>query len=511
MSDGETPSSGGVFSNQEPKGALTVTFVRPDLLGYVFHLTWIFLLFYNSSASATVIGGSSLPDNLIYMPSIVALVVTLSVGCWRTHRFMGFANGLPMTVGAPLATSLGTVVYYLYSVVGFVPLALLGGALTGFGSALLAARWAAVFGNAPSRALISNFPLMLVCIAVIAITVVYVPNAVWVSLLVALPLLSGACLQYARRYQRNLGCRKAVRTEAYRRGTPKTYALLVGFVGVIGFCSSCLSASGSQDGGDGVYAILLNAVAALITLGYAVSYVFRNDRSQFVVSCAVPLLVLVLVSIPFVCLGAGGVAGVFGPVGSVAFELMFFVAVVLVAKHAGFSPARTFMVARISLAVFDLLGSYAGEAIVNALGASAGLQAASMLMLVVAELMLVGLVAVHFLAGARAPRWQEGLGRSVGEISDLEEGVRKGSANTGETSAARCADVAERYGLSKRELDVLVLLVEGKTSTAICEELSIAQGTVNYHMRNIYAKTGVHTRQELMLLVLDGRRSLETR
>ena len=60
---------------------------------------------------------------------------------------------------------------------------------------------------------------------------------------------------------------------------------------------------------------------------------------------------------------------------------------------------------------------------------------------------------------------------------------------------------AERFGLSPREADVLRLLVAGESTAQIQDELCIAAGTFNYHMRNIYSKLGVHSRQELLVSI----------
>ena len=61
--------------------------------------------------------------------------------------------------------------------------------------------------------------------------------------------------------------------------------------------------------------------------------------------------------------------------------------------------------------------------------------------------------------------------------------------------------ICDERGLSKRERDVFELLARGYTSPRIQKELYIAAGTVNYHSRNIYAKLGVHSKQELISLV----------
>ena len=67
--------------------------------------------------------------------------------------------------------------------------------------------------------------------------------------------------------------------------------------------------------------------------------------------------------------------------------------------------------------------------------------------------------------------------------------------------AQRCAIVAQRYDLTPRERDVLVLLARGRTLGVVARELNIAEGTARTHMGHIYTKLGVHKQQELIDLV----------
>lgn len=64
-----------------------------------------------------------------------------------------------------------------------------------------------------------------------------------------------------------------------------------------------------------------------------------------------------------------------------------------------------------------------------------------------------------------------------------------------------CAIVGIDYGLSAREVDVLELLVLGKDAKAIADELFISFNTVRSHIRRLYGKLDVHSRQELLELV----------
>lgn len=67
----------------------------------------------------------------------------------------------------------------------------------------------------------------------------------------------------------------------------------------------------------------------------------------------------------------------------------------------------------------------------------------------------------------------------------------------------RCRSVAERCGLSPRESEVLPYLGRGYGSTFIAENLGISENTVRTHVRHIYEKLGVSSREELIAYVDD--------
>lgn len=58
--------------------------------------------------------------------------------------------------------------------------------------------------------------------------------------------------------------------------------------------------------------------------------------------------------------------------------------------------------------------------------------------------------------------------------------------------------IAEAAGLSAREKEVLTLALRGRTNERIAQELFIAKSTADTHLRRIYSKCGVHSRQELL-------------
>jgi two-component system nitrate/nitrite response regulator NarL len=48
--------------------------------------------------------------------------------------------------------------------------------------------------------------------------------------------------------------------------------------------------------------------------------------------------------------------------------------------------------------------------------------------------------------------------------------------------------------LTQRELQILHLVLEGRTNKAIAAELYVCEKTVEFHLKHIYTKIDVHTR-----------------
>lgn len=61
--------------------------------------------------------------------------------------------------------------------------------------------------------------------------------------------------------------------------------------------------------------------------------------------------------------------------------------------------------------------------------------------------------------------------------------------------------IFKKYGISKREQDILKLLVDGKSNKEIEEALFISYHTVKNHIYNLYQKLGVKNRYELVHFV----------
>lgn len=65
----------------------------------------------------------------------------------------------------------------------------------------------------------------------------------------------------------------------------------------------------------------------------------------------------------------------------------------------------------------------------------------------------------------------------------------------------RCAAIGKHYGLTEREMEIMAYVATGRDTPYIQEALSLSKNTVNFHRKNLYAKLGIHSKQELLDLV----------
>ena len=528
--------------------------VRADLLGFSFHLAWLCLFMYDTMPGfLSYYTEGYNPFNPIYLFSMVSLVAALVYGILRTRSFMQFARSKAGAFGAPVACTAGTLCYTLCDLGAIasnvaLPFYIAGGVLTGASSAVMAAHWASVFGRARAKAFILNFTLILVVTLLACLAMTYLFPAVGVVAATLLPLASGACLIYAD--SRAVGAKRSTELPKVRRRGRSVYAALIAGVAVLGFSTACLNElSVSNVALDQAFAVV-TTVIVLAVVGWLIS---KEERGALVPLFFAPLAMLLVFALPFIRFTGNGATDVFYITGNVTIELMLLFAAVLFALLFDFSCARTYMIARVSMAVSNFAGSFVANLILVRGGSELALQVAGTAILVGSEVVVGALLLTYLLLRKKAlpsPELNKQAAGVDGRADGIEgasladsEGDRstgataqggvtvrvqtaqeqrftQGSTTCGSTAAATSptsaatvtadptdalvAATAERCGLSPREADVLQLLVAGDSTAQIQDKLCIAPGTFNYHMRNIYAKLGVHSRQELLVNIYNA-------
>lgn len=96
----------------------------------------------------------------------------------------------------------------------------------------------------------------------------------------------------------------------------------------------------------------------------------------------------------------------------------------------------------------------------------------------------------------RVAAWADARTSDLGERSiTLAGDVDSGEADDG-ARAAGAGDTVLRDLLTRRELEVLELMVQGETNAGIARGLVVSEGTVKFHVKNILRKLHVSNRAE---------------
>lgn len=123
-----------------------------------------------------------------------------------------------------------------------------------------------------------------------------------------------------------------------------------------------------------------------------------------------------------------------------------------------------------------------------------------------ANVLVCALAIVYVLAMAYVAVQRRARDARAGADCDAVRGpdrrrTASGAALLDDLYGASCDAAIARFALTDREGDVLRLLARGYTQRGIAESLCVTENTVRTHLRNLYRKLEVHSRQELLELL----------
>lgn len=530
------------------------------LVGFGFYYAWIWVS-YNSNVLVFPSAASDLPPDTIsltYLVSTLALgvaLVPLSLVRPLTRRLVG-SNLLLIavavvvgaaTVGTYASSSLGADAN-LYLIVS--------AALTGAGTSVIVLRFGVVYSKAPVREAAMYTAASFVFAAMIYFMAVGLPDPVGMVFTALLPVLAVVSTLTNPEWSDEGEGGRPEGPVPLRRFFVRLLVAVAVFSVVVGVSRgfSVPHSSISSLNADGALIIFSTAVVAGVLF-----VVVGLLRRQFDVSrLYYPIIIAVAAGILVTpLLGGTGFGSQFITVAYNCFVLVIWCLLAYVAYSSRLSPILVFGLGRGASALGTTFGWLAGLEIVRSQGdGSLSLEVISVAMvfalLVVSMLVLndrligdalrpeerirgdaaevpaqgagsAGEAAFADRRGAEDRRsaadgegaWDGGTGRSgasemgeVGEMGGAGASLADGSpggAAAGERRSGpyrmRCDAVAEHYGLSPRERDVFDLLVRGRSIDYIAQNLTISFNTAKSHIRHIYVKTDVHSRQELIDLI----------
>lgn len=184
-------------------------------------------------------------------------------------------------------------------------------------------------------------------------------------------------------------------------------------------------------------------------------------------------------------------------IGRTCLDLLLWIVLVDVARDGRMSIVGAFGAVFVVVdAVSSLLGYVMVPLVLNALG----IEPAGLVPVLSSGVAFTLIVASVLFFGHSFGAEELGEGDAPVHLSG-EAGTAEVAGVAGEAAERGGSEGAHglgRFGLSERELAVAGLLADGNSQRKIAELLSISMGTVQSHVKSIYRKLDIHSRQELI-------------
>lgn len=467
----------------------------PMLVGFSLFQAWVTLCFFTPQLFPDAVG-----NNHVYEISLAVSVVALALGAWH-HRTLGPVLQRPgvwwfLAICAAVGTAL--IPFCFGSAALDIALTLLAGLLTGVAIGFFNVAWCQAFvqrGNA------IDFTLSVVTSSVIIYVLTnlaYTPAVdplVMLAISVAMPFMSAVGLSMKSPNEPSSE-RMVVPFEAIPRRS-FLVQLCVGIF-VISLADEFmrhyylegtdLSFYSSQ---TNLLILVFKIIASIMTV--TAIHRMRYEEFSFLYRASFMLALMAALLLPFAAT-AGTVGYAIANCGAFVFKLtVFLVSLELCAQGA--PAALIFCIVRGVWSLDLLLGStlYALNVGMPGTGIDPGILTIGLVVLVALAYMVVF-----------SPDQDGGTLSLLGPVRKAKPAPATPLAPAEDPTATldtTCEQLAQAHGLSPREADVLKLLARGRTTTRIQAELGISMNTVNTHVRHVFQKLGIHSRQELLDIV----------
>ena len=446
-------------------------------LGLGFAWSWAWTL-WGALSSLTGRSSFGIASSPAWITSTTSCIAALAVFGWAfatdrlapSARWIAaaglLATGSSVALGAGILLGAPALLHFL------------GGAAAGVGAALLYLLWTSAYARAPRVRSEVAIPL---CAAVTVLPVLVISGAIplasW-AFTAALPALSALMLlSFARQDDT-----PDAPTEPPAPWAPKAAlstlgvpaAALFALYGLIGTTSGSgsFAGAGSAAAFEGVFAFL----GTIAALGLAVAALNRSHGSPSNYLCCALTMAAIGALLYLQELDGLRLAGV--ALFRIAEVMAFIFAFTFPLAQSPRMAARCITTIAVLLAA-SKLGDLAGSLMGSMGAACTGALNESVLVGLLAS---AGLILSLFARPSRtAPR-----------------DIPIPPAMAGDDTEAVCNAIAQTFALAPRQRDVLVHLAAGRTVARISQTLTMSENTVASYVKQIYARLGVHSKQELI-------------
>ena len=452
--------------------------VKVRYMGLGLLLAWVYCTWFSDavfSGANSGDAGSTLRSSLLF--SAVALLALAFRPNKRTPLGMRWTIAASVCVAATtfafLLSPSGAMLYVLASAGGFA-------------SSILWVQWGELYCRVDEDLMESSVAASLGVFIVAALLVFFLPSAVAGILDCLFPLASGVLLMLCENRQPKEYTFPLLKERARGSSAAMVGLALCSMACSIatGFTTVSIAALSSWfDGEMLVVAYVCGASVAIVMLTITLAHASRIDFSSMY-EWAVPLIVF---SLSLQVLGgfqANTLSIVLACSAAFYAEVLFFAIFSKITRRGLFVPSETFGIFRALVQLGFLLGGWLGSR--SALQETAGTSACLALICVVVSMIPLYL---HLQKRFECP--------ALSEKGNPESATMSPFAREDQVFAS----IVQDFRLSPRESEVLSYLGKGRSVPYIREALVISKSTIETHIKHIYSKTGVHSKQELLDLV----------
>lgn len=445
------------------------------IVGFACNQAFVFSLLYLEINRAF-----GLEDGLAGRIGLLTMLVSMVVG-FAIVRGLGSQGqrvlfSRPALYACAIAAAAASLIPVMFSQIGVLP-GLASSVPVGVPLAVLLTAWGKTFGLAPTAVSAPEVFLGSLVSALVCLVFAFAQDSfVAVVVMRLLPLASVVNIEVPDQDKKHAAISVDGRTDDVRVLSAKILAGTVLFGLVAGLMetyrapSEVFAVPYIQLSMVLFAAFLIGSLSLLLSDGFG-----RGASLNKSYRLAIFLMMIGVLLVPFAELTAAGVPGdAFVLAGYLGLEAVLACLFLVLSQLGGTDPAFAFATGFLAL----FAGEAGGVALSNALALAQGSSETP--------------YAVVALSGALA------LLSYVFLFTECDFDALSQIVSASDTFEETCAHIVGTYALSARESEILAYALRGRTGERIAQELFISKSTVDTHLRRIYAKCGVHSRQELL-------------
>lgn len=450
-------------------------------LGIAYYQTWVFIVVM--SLAMVPEGQQVVDETWLRVALSGTLALALIAVMFFEHHLDVLHNGRWVLSMAGCLAGVGTLVMsQAIALYGSMALCAFGIVCISVGNATILLAWIEYLVRVPQseqlRYTLTAWPVAALAVPVVSLLPQGALGAVACILPVASALTIIACSQYRCAGEREAWSGLEAGTTWKRPQTRLLCACLV-----VSFAFGCARTLPAVTAvmANSSWAYFLVALAFVTVLVLSRTGVVGPDLAVKVYRLCFPVLILSYLALPFLPSAATAFDVASLMAASYLFEMLVWLVCPLVVVERGFGNLQLFGWGAVAFHVGSFIGLLFGDWAEDLFGFDGF---STMLPMCIAGALVVVMGYVF---------------REQG-VSDLFKPARMDAAVEVPQDAllSLCRELAEEFGLTAREEQVLVLLARGRSVPYIEQELSISTSTAKTHVRHIYDKLGVHNKQELL-------------